>query len=120
MIAGFIAGSGGAALVLAITQLLNKNQRGGSSGAKPEAAAASSTLEERSTTSSAAGGVAAYETRKAVDEYLQFHFGADEDILPYKAGPKVLENADLSPGFIVNPGDDSACAVVWPSLHHLP
>lgn len=46
-------------------------------------------LEERSTTSSAGGGTAAYETRKAVDEYLQFHFGADADILPYAKGPKV-------------------------------
>ena len=48
-----------------------------------------SVIEERSTTSSAGGGAAAYETRKAVDEYLQFHFGADSDILPYANGPKV-------------------------------
>lgn len=48
-----------------------------------------SAIEERSTTSSAGGGAAAYETRKAVDEYLQFHFGADSDILPYANGPKV-------------------------------
>ena len=48
-----------------------------------------SSLEERSTTSSAGGGAAAYETRKAVDEYLQFHFGVDSDILPYSYGPKV-------------------------------
>ncbi len=40
-----------------------------------------------STTSSAqAFGV--YETNKAVAEYLMFHFGKDEDILPYAAGPK--------------------------------
>ena len=57
--------------------LLLRRKRGGSS------------LEERSTTSSAGGGAAAYETRKAVDEYLQFHFGADSDILPYPNGPKV-------------------------------
>ncbi|MEW5305282.1 MAG: hypothetical protein WDW36_007834 [Sanguina aurantia] len=44
-------------------------------------------LEERSTTSSAGGGAAAYETRKAVDEYVQFHFGADDDVMPYAAGP---------------------------------
>lgn len=49
----------------------------------------SSTLEERSTTSSAGGGSAAYETRKAVDEYIQFHFGSQEDLLPYANGPKV-------------------------------
>ena len=47
-----------------------------------------SSLEERSTTSSAGGGAAAYETRKAVDEYIQFHFGAEADVLPYGNGPK--------------------------------
>ena len=51
-----------------------------------------SSLEERSTTSSAGGGAAAYETRKAVDEYLQFHFGADDDIMPYPKGPKEALN----------------------------
>lgn len=43
----------------------------------------------RSTTSSAGGGTAAYETRRAVDEYLQFHYGRPEEILPYEVGPKV-------------------------------
>lgn len=43
----------------------------------------------RSTTSSAGGGTAAYETRRAVDEYLQFHYGRPEEILPYDVGPKV-------------------------------
>ena len=33
------------------------------------------------------GGVAMYENKKAVDEYLQFHFGAPHDILPYACGP---------------------------------
>ena len=59
----------------------------------------SSSLEERSTTSSAGGGAAAYETRKAVDEYLQFHFGADSDILPYPHGPKVSRNEGLYESF---------------------
>jgi hypothetical protein len=45
-------------------------------------------LEERSTTSSAGGGTLAYETKKAVDEYLLFHFGRPEDIFPYANGPK--------------------------------
>lgn len=45
-------------------------------------------LEERSTTSSAGGGALAYETKKAVDEYLLFHFGQPEDIFPYAHGPK--------------------------------
>nr|QKY15185.1 predicted protein [Polytomella parva] len=44
-------------------------------------------LDERSTTSSAGGGASAYETKKAVEEYLMFHYGAAEDILPYKTGP---------------------------------
>ncbi|KAL4427428.1 hypothetical protein ABPG77_000717 [Micractinium sp. CCAP 211/92] len=44
--------------------------------------------ETRSTTSSAGGGSGAYETRKAVDEYLQFHYGRPEDIMPYECGPK--------------------------------
>lgn len=43
----------------------------------------------RSTTSSAGGGAGAYETRKAVDEYLQFHYGRAEELLPYSNGPKV-------------------------------
>lgn len=43
----------------------------------------------RSTTSSAGGGASAYETRKAVDEYLQFHYGRPEDLFPYSVGPKV-------------------------------
>lgn len=37
----------------------------------------------------AGGGVAAYETSKAVDEYLQFHFGKNEEVLPYPHGPKL-------------------------------
>eukprot|EP01023_Acetabularia_acetabulum_P041962 TRINITY_DN4113_c1_g1_i2.p1 TRINITY_DN4113_c1_g1~~TRINITY_DN4113_c1_g1_i2.p1 ORF type:complete len:295 (-),score=35.23 TRINITY_DN4113_c1_g1_i2:26-910(-) len=40
--------------------------------------------EERSTTSGAAGGILAYENQKAVQEYLLFHYGKAEDILPYQ------------------------------------
>lgn len=40
-------------------------------------------------TTGSTGGIALYETEKAVNEYLQFHFGADSDILPYENGPKV-------------------------------
>lgn len=36
------------------------------------------------------GGTAAYETAKAVDEYLQFHFAPADELLPYKHAPKVL------------------------------
>ncbi len=35
----------------------------------------------------AGGGPATYETRRAVDEYLQFHFGKPSDVMPYKDGP---------------------------------
>ena len=50
---------------------------------------AASENKDRSTTSSAGGGAAAYETKKAVDEYIQFHFAAEEDLLPFAEGPKV-------------------------------
>ena len=33
------------------------------------------------------GGVLVYEQRRVVDEYIQFHFGKSEDIMPYKDGP---------------------------------
>ena len=32
-------------------------------------------------------GVQVYEQRRVVDEYIQFHFGKPEDIMPYKDGP---------------------------------
>lgn len=59
--------------------------RGGVAGAAKAGAADAN----RSTTSSAGGGAGAYETRKAVDEYLQFHYGRAEELLPYSNGPKV-------------------------------
>uniref|UniRef100_A0A061QMJ7 Methyltransferase type 11 domain-containing protein n=1 Tax=Tetraselmis sp. GSL018 TaxID=582737 RepID=A0A061QMJ7_9CHLO len=39
-------------------------------------------------TTGSTGGVALYETKKAVNEYLQFHFGSEKDILPYEFGPQ--------------------------------
>eukprot|EP00053_Salpingoeca_punica_P007702 m.70037 g.70037 ORF g.70037 m.70037 type:complete len:275 (-) comp14285_c0_seq2:314-1138(-) len=44
--------------------------------------------ESRSTTSSSAGGPAAYESNRAVSEYVQFHFGSPEDVMPYAFGPR--------------------------------
>jgi len=41
----------------------------------------------RSTTASGVGGSAVYETAKAVDEYLQFHFATEEELVPYSAPP---------------------------------
>eukprot|EP01024_Parvocaulis_polyphysoides_P041535 TRINITY_DN38096_c0_g1_i2.p2 TRINITY_DN38096_c0_g1~~TRINITY_DN38096_c0_g1_i2.p2 ORF type:complete len:152 (-),score=33.93 TRINITY_DN38096_c0_g1_i2:95-550(-) len=43
--------------------------------------------EGRSTTSATGGGIQAYETKKAVDEYLLFHYGKQSDKLPYENGP---------------------------------
>eukprot|EP00754_Rhynchopus_humris_P044231 Rhum_TRINITY_DN3950_c0_g1::Rhum_TRINITY_DN3950_c0_g1_i1::g.12520::m.12520 len=41
----------------------------------------------RSTTASGVSGSAVYETAKAVEEYLQFHYGGDVN-MPYAFGPK--------------------------------
>ena len=41
----------------------------------------------RSTTASGVGGAAVYETRKAVEEYLQFHYATDAEFMPYACGP---------------------------------
>ena len=43
--------------------------------------------EVRSTTASGVGGAAVYESGRAVEEYLQFHYGGD-DCMPYAFGPK--------------------------------
>lgn len=48
-----------------------------------------SSVTDRSTTSSAGGGAVAYETSKAVDEYLQMHFALPDEVFPYKNAPKV-------------------------------
>jgi hypothetical protein len=48
-----------------------------------------SSVSGRSTTSSAGGGAVAYETSKAVDEYVQMHFALPDEIFPYKNAPKV-------------------------------
>jgi len=39
----------------------------------------------RSTTDSGIGGAAVYETTRAVDEYLQFHYASNAELMPYKA-----------------------------------
>lgn len=48
-----------------------------------------SSVSDRSTTSSAGGGAVAYETSKAVDEYVQMHFALPDEVFPYKNAPKV-------------------------------
>ncbi|CAN0235112.1 unnamed protein product [Hapterophycus canaliculatus] len=40
------------------------------------------------TRSTAASGSIVYEGERAVHEYLQFHFGRPEQVLPYDCGPK--------------------------------
>lgn len=47
-----------------------------------------SDIEGRSTTSSGGGGSKAYETVKAVDEYLQMHYAKADEIFPYENAPK--------------------------------
>lgn len=66
-----------AAAALAAATLFKKFQ---------QASAAKAAEEELSTTSSSHGG-SVYETSKAVSEYLMFHYGKPEDILPYECGP---------------------------------
>lgn len=36
-----------------------------------------------------ADGDASYEVKRAVDEYLQFHYASEQEILPYPNAPKV-------------------------------
>ena len=45
------------------------------------------TMSTASTTPGGGGGPEVYENKRVVDEYVQFHFGKPEDILPYKDGP---------------------------------
>lgn len=37
------------------------------------------------------GDVASYEIKRAVDEYLQFHYASEQEILPYPHAPKVIQ-----------------------------
>ena len=69
-----LAGAGAATLAFVLFKFL--------SGRKAKTSAS----EEISTTSSSHSGNV-YETAKAVSEYLMFHFGAPEVILPYPKGP---------------------------------
>ena len=55
------------------------DQVGGDLGAMSTAAT--------SPTMAAGAGPAMYEQRRAVNEYVQFHFGKPDDVLPYKDGP---------------------------------
>ena len=84
MAPGVVIAAGSAALAAAGALVALLQRRAGASNDK-----------ERSTTSSAGGGPKAYETMRAVGEYVQFHFGKDEDILPYQNGPKVREGWTL-------------------------
>ena len=74
-VSGAIAGVSAGAVAFALFKLLTTKKAGGASDA-----------EEISTTSSSHSGNV-YETAKAVSEYLMFHFGAPNVILPYPHGP---------------------------------
>lgn len=76
-----VVGTAAIGFTLAISYYIRKSKKKSGDG------------EDRSTTSSAGGGASAYETKKAVDEYLQFHFAHGEEILPYPQGPTVSSNA---------------------------
>lgn len=69
-----LAGAGAATLAFALYKFISSRKK----SAAPS--------EEISTTSSSHSGNV-YETAKAVSEYLMFHFGAPEVILPYPKGP---------------------------------
>jgi len=47
-----------------------------------------STCVMTSVRSTAASGSQVYESRRAVDEYLLFHYGKEEDLLPLRQGPR--------------------------------
>jgi hypothetical protein len=57
--------------------------RAGARATLPAAGAQRRHLASRSTTSSGSGGSAVYETSRAVDEYIQFHYADGPDLLPY-------------------------------------
>lgn len=64
----------------------------GGAGAGAGAVAGFDPSAAMSTTSTSSGmtsgaGPVVYEQRRAVDEYIQFHFGKPDDVLPYKDGP---------------------------------
>ncbi len=82
LIRGFAAGIvGGAAAAYLLARVLSQSSSASTTQPKKAANANIST-----TSSSHDGNV--YETDKAVAEYLLFHFGKPEDILPYSVGPK--------------------------------
>jgi len=80
----------GGAVTFAISKALSRGTAA-AAGAGGKPAASDSAEVEMSTTSSAHTG-AVYETDTAVSEYLQFHFGSKEDLMPYTAA----EGAPLS------------------------
>lgn len=58
--------------------------------AAPAAGGAGAAVDLSTTSGGHSGAV--YETSKAVAEYLQFHFGQDDEILPFACGPKTALN----------------------------
>ena len=80
----------GGAITFALSKALSGKAAPSTVAPAAPAAAASADV-EMSTTSSAHTG-AVYETDTAVSEYLQFHFGSQEDLMPYTAA----EGAPLS------------------------
>lgn len=42
------------------------------------------------------GELGSHEIKRAIDEYLQFHYGTEQEILPYPHAPKVLTQAVMN------------------------
>ena len=75
--------------------------------------------------STAASGSQVYESKRAVDEYLLFHYGAAEDVMPYGFGPaealdfprrlgelcQSLTKEEKSTGVVVKRALDVGCSV---------
>ena len=73
------------------TRKKNVSLSGGGSGANIGAGFDPSATMSTTSTSpgmTSAVGPLIYEQRRAVDEYIQFHFGNPDDVLPYKSGPR--------------------------------
>jgi putative 4-mercaptohistidine N1-methyltranferase len=74
----------GAAFGLVVgTALSNACARQGARSARQPLSTAAAAAAVRSTTDSGVAGSSVYETDRAVDEYLQFHYAKSSDLMPY-------------------------------------
>lgn len=85
-IRGIVVGSSCAALVVTAASFVQRLA----------AARALATASAGESTTSSAQSVGVYETEKAVDEYLLFHFGSAADIIPYQSSISPLGALDFA------------------------